>query len=685
MRIYIRHACMLAVLWGVVICCPVGAEAVQSTDPVPDPTPARETEFGGDPYPDSYNGFFGDQVGRDDCDEFGREERQWFLGGNRYRGNVLEIQEPCSISEFRIELTINSPTTLYFYVHKLNEAGTAYVKIWDVEQYVATDLGRRFYSSGDVLPDDGLALAAGEEYALGAAWIPSSISYWRDNPTVDYPQPFSKGMILGAAMVNSAPPLDSLLPGSSVPWEYAAASMDVCYRPIPGACCDGTSCEELLSSECMHQFTAPGVTCADVDDVGGCPLPVRACCCADYTCVLSNEFTCEDYGCDALEIDSCTDPYNPCEPIGACCNPSEGTCSNITETMCTDAGWIYRGNDTACDTVSPPCHQGACCFSGSVCWDVLPGACLDGVFLGLGTTCADEPCNDVGACCLEVDTCADAMTRYDCMSDVGTFLEGVVCATEPPMTCGECDPQADDCDDGLFCNGTDTCINGICVEGASPCDPLTETCDQDNDVCLVFACVFDIDCDDQNPCTTDTCNVDNECEYEALEDLTPCSDDLFCNGAEVCMSGVCEEGTWPCEPEEICDEDNDVCIECLVDEDCDDEDMCTTDACVDDACVLTPVVCDDDLFCNGLEECDPGTGDCVDGVAPCVPQYCDEDDDICRGADMDADGDVDLEDFALWQACFEMLPVEPECLAGDIDGNGTVDLDDFADFVLTGP
>jgi len=414
-------------------------------------------------------------------------------------------------------------------------------------------------------------------------------------------------------------------------------------------------------------------------------LPVRACCCADYTCVLSNEFTCEDYGCDALEIDSCTDPYNPCEPIGACCNPSEGTCSNITETMCTDAGWIYRGNDTACDTVSPPCHQGACCFSGSVCWDVLPGACLDGVFLGLGTTCADEPCNDVGACCLEVDTCADAMTRYDCMSDVGTFLEGVVCATEPPMTCGECDPQADDCDDGLFCNGTDTCINGICVEGASPCDPLTETCDEDNDVCLVFACVFDIDCDDQNPCTTDTCNVDNECEYEALEDLTPCSDDLFCNGAEVCMSGVCEEGTWPCEPEEICDEDNDVCIECLVDEDCDDEDMCTTDACVDDACVLTPVVCDDDLFCNGLEECDPGTGDCVDGVAPCVPQYCDEDDDICRGADMDADGDVDLEDFALWQACFEMLPVEPECLAGDIDGNGTVDLDDFADFVLTGP
>lgn len=57
--------------------------------------------------------------------------------------------------------------------------------------------------------------------------------------------------------------------------------------------------------------------------------------------------------------------------------------------------------------------------------------------------------------------------------------------------------------------------------------------------------------------------------------------------------------------------------------------------------------------------------------------------------DLDADGDVDVRDFARFQACFAPGgdPMMPGCAAADFDGNEVVDLDDFAELqaVLTGP
>ncbi|MFQ5462788.1 MAG: matrixin family metalloprotease [Phycisphaerae bacterium] len=39
------------------------------------------------------------------------------------------------------------------------------------------------------------------------------------------------------------------------------------------------------------------------------------------------------------------------------------------------------------------------------------------------------------------------------------------------------------CDDGLFCNGLETCANGLCHNGSSPCVPPGEVCDEANDIC----------------------------------------------------------------------------------------------------------------------------------------------------------------------------------------------------------
>jgi len=130
-----------------------------------------------------------------------------------------------------------------------------------------------------------------------------------------------------------------------------------------------------------------------------------------------------------------------------------------------------------------------------------------------------------------------------------------------------------DCDDGLFCNGLESCAGGSCQPGADPCPG--EFCDESADRCV---------------------------ECLGNED---CRDGLFCNGAESCVGGSCQTGADPC-PGEFCDESADRCVECFVNADC-----------------------DDGLFCNGSETCSDGT--CVAGPNPCAGQTCDEESDTCTG------------------------------------------------------
>ncbi|MEM9073946.1 MAG: putative metal-binding motif-containing protein [Myxococcota bacterium] len=92
--------------------------------------------------------------------------------------------------------------------------------------------------------------------------------------------------------------------------------------------------------------------------------------------------------------------------------------------------------------------------------------------------------------------------------------------------------------------------------------------------------------------------------------------------------------------------------ECETDDDCDDEVDCTRDVC-DDRGICQQIVeraaCDDGVFCNGLELCDPLEGcmpgpieTCSDGDV-CTIDSCDEEEKICRSAprDFDEDGEAD--------------------------------------------
>ncbi len=160
---------------------------------------------------------------------------------------------------------------------------------------------------------------------------------------------------------------------------------------------------------------------------------------------------------------------------------------------------------------------------------------------------------------------------------------------------GGCESDIE-CDDGVFCNGAETCDTGTgeCLPGTT------------------------VDCDDGVDCTVDSCNEGTDSCDNVVDDGF-CDDGLGCNGAETCdASGGCQDGTPV---------------------DCDDGVDCTVDSC-DEAsgtCDNVPDdgFCDDGLFCNGAETCDAVLGcqdgtpvDCDDGV-DCTIDSCNEETDTC--------------------------------------------------------
>ncbi len=153
-----------------------------------------------------------------------------------------------------------------------------------------------------------------------------------------------------------------------------------------------------------------------------------------------------------------------------------------------------------------------------------------------------------------------------------------------------------DCDDGLFCNGVESCGAGGTCQSSAP-----------------------VNCSDGVGCTIDSCNESTDsCDNVASD--AACSDGLFCNGSETCNSVLdCQSGPTV---------------------NCDDGVVCTDDSCNEatDSCdnIANDSNCDDGLFCNGTESCNSSTG-CQAGSDPCAPLVCDEVVDQCVGG-CDNDG-----------------------------------------------
>lgn len=100
--------------------------------------------------------------------------------------------------------------------------------------------------------------------------------------------------------------------------------------------------------------------------------------------------------------------------------------------------------------------------------------------------------------------CGDGEIGASEQCDDGNTINGDCCSA----TC----QNETSCDDGIFCNGTDTCIEGACTHSGDPClsGPFcAASCNEIADTCFLPT---DTPCpDDGDPCTIDTCDGAGEC------------------------------------------------------------------------------------------------------------------------------------------------------------------------------
>lgn len=198
-----------------------------------------------------------------------------------------------------------------------------------------------------------------------------------------------------------------------------------------------------------------------------------------------------------------------------------GTCPALVKLPVGDSqnGYCNEETDTCEQTPSPCSVEGEACISTAECCDGL--ICADGLCSAPVECTTDADCDDDDEC--TEDTCVDGVCVFTpgaCAED--TDEDGVpndddncpdVANPDQQDTDGDsygdaCDncpdtynlDQADtdadgigdacddhwDCEDGLFCNGIETCAESGCTPGEAPCT-TGQVCDESSDVCVTVS------------------------------------------------------------------------------------------------------------------------------------------------------------------------------------------------------
>jgi len=254
--------------------------------------------------------------------------------------------------------------------------------------------------------------------------------------------------------------------------------------------------------------------------------------------------------------------------VYAGCEPNDLDCTCSSDEDC-DPSFSGFCGENRCNKVLGTCliapieKDGTPCDNGDPC--TLDDACDKGLCKG-----TSNPCDDLNSC-----------TEDSCETMVGCVHEAVGGA----------------CEDGDFCHGPDLCQDGQCLAGPEiDCDdknvcttdscspdsgcahePNSESCDDGNacttgDHCEGGGCSFSgvLDCSDEEPCTLDSCDPDSGCAHQPLDEGS-CDDGDDCTQGDFCEGGVCQPGPikecYEC-GDGVCDEPFEDCASCSKDCEC---------------------------------------------------------------------------------------------------------------------
>ncbi len=214
---------------------------------------------------------------------------------------------------------------------------------------------------------------------------------------------------------------------------------------------------------------------------------------------------------------------------------------------------------------------------------------------------------------------------------------------------GECRPQ-----DGPLCDDGNQCTQDICNVNVCEHKPLangTACDDQDpctvGEACASGECVGGAprDCDDHNECTEDSCDLGQGCVHTPVQDGTSCFEGLNRCRPGTCQAGVCEGAKdLDCDDQDPCTKDScDPGYGCrnepVSGPSCEDGDACTVgDRCATGQCVPgQKKVCDDENACTA-DSCDPKKGCVFTPIVPCCGNRVVEAGEECDGGLSGTDG-----------------------------------------------
>ncbi|UCE58558.1 MAG: hypothetical protein JSU63_14070 [Phycisphaerales bacterium] len=453
----------------------------------------------------------------------------------------------------------------------------------------------------------------------------------------------------------------------------------------------GTDCEDEENLYCDGMNTCDGEgACVGTGDP--CAYLGLPCIEGWHACLCSNAEECDD-GLFCTGTPSC---------VNSRCRYSGGPCPDA---------FVCNEDADQCDcTSTPDCEDDLFCTGVEFC-NPMTSACES-----TGDPCAPDLCDE------DNDRCVECFTNEDCSDDLwcngAELCSGtprvndlpVVCEPgTPPCSGGICDEARDrcldcifnaDCADGLFCNGSEMCVDGDCQESSDPCYPLL--CDEDTNTCTGGACcLLDDSCVDgmqeddclesgrafhegrtcdEVDCVAGACCIGGGCLENLDQGFCEVLNGLFAGSSTVCDDGLCNYGAC-CLPLGGCAEY--VGVECLrvrgtfqgVGTNCDAAEcpLPSGACCVWGYCVPDQDR-DDCLSVLDAEWAGPTTS-CYDDLCP-----------LCDDGDADRDGDVDLQDYAWFQACMGMSG-GGDCKCLDANNFDDIDLTDFSVFqgLLNGP